>query len=65
MARSSELMNLDELAQRNAPKLRKCLRCEVDFQSSWCGERICPRCKSTGAWRNGVPFDLQTSGRRR
>jgi hypothetical protein len=32
---------------------RRCLMCGQAFQSTWAGERICPRCKSTEAWRRG------------
>jgi len=27
--------------------------CRDRFESSWPGERICKRCKSTAAWREG------------
>jgi uncharacterized paraquat-inducible protein A len=36
-------------------KVRQCLRCKATFPSKWSGERICPRCKSTAAWRKGAP----------
>ena len=32
-------------------KRRKCLMCRDSFDSTWPGERICPRCKSSGSWR--------------
>ena len=35
-------------------KTRQCLVCRSPFPSAWAGERICPRCKSTPAWRSGV-----------
>ena len=25
----------------------------VDTNSSWIGERVCPRCKGSAAWRSG------------
>lgn len=37
-------------------KERNCLRCAASFASAWSGERICPRCKGTTAWRTGEPF---------
>jgi hypothetical protein len=37
----------------DVPKVRQCLRCRATFPSNWCGERICARCKSSNAWRNG------------
>ena len=33
--------------------IRRCLKCRDHFESSWSGERICKRCKSTAAWREG------------
>jgi len=35
------------------PKSRRCLMCRDRFESAWPGERICKRCKSTAAWREG------------
>ena len=43
-----------ELKARRVAKQRTCLVCRTPFQSAWAGERICPRCKSTKAWRSGV-----------
>ncbi len=37
----------------DAPKTRHCLQCQSEFQSSWAGERICPKCKGKSAWRIG------------
>jgi hypothetical protein len=34
-------------------KKRRCLMCRDRFESSWPGERVCKRCKSTVAWREG------------
>ncbi|MQA64523.1 MAG: hypothetical protein GEU76_01265 [Alphaproteobacteria bacterium] len=36
-----------------APKLRDCLACRRPFNSTWVGERICHKCKSSSSWRNG------------
>lgn len=36
-------------------KVRHCLRCKDSFSSTWSGERICARCKSSNAWRSGIP----------
>jgi len=38
-------------------KTRKCLRCQDAFESSWPGERVCKRCKSSDSWRNGSDFE--------
>jgi hypothetical protein len=35
------------------PKMRPCLKCRTPFLSEWSGERICRKCKSTIAWRQG------------
>ncbi len=37
----------------DTPRTRPCLCCGVAFDSSGFGERICRRCKSTSAWRDG------------
>lgn len=37
-----------------APKKRNCLSCGDGFNSTWAGERICPRCKSSSSWRSGL-----------
>jgi hypothetical protein len=34
-------------------KKRDCLMCERPFASRHIGERVCPNCKSTAAWREG------------
>ncbi len=59
----------DEAADRTCEHVRarrRCLRCETDFDSAWVGERICPHCKSTSAWRSGQPapiFPTRAAGR--
>lgn len=51
--------------QPDVPKIRNCLRCKAKFLSAWSGERICSRCKSSAAWRQGVPANSGKGGRRR
>ena len=34
-------------------KVRKCLMCRSEFNSSHIGERVCTNCKSTAARREG------------
>ncbi len=34
-------------------KTRKCLMCDSEFTSKHIGERVCPPCKETSAWRSG------------
>lgn len=41
-------------ADNDVPQERACLRCREPFPSAGFGERICRRCKSRVAWRNGV-----------
>lgn len=43
-----------ETPRQHEAKTRKCLVCKSPFPSSWAGERICRRCKSTSAWRGGA-----------
>jgi hypothetical protein len=43
-------MEAVELHQR---KERMCLSCGSMFDSAWRGERVCPRCKGSSAWRTG------------
>ena len=45
-----------EPTQRREQKRRVCLRCQDKFQSEWAGDRICPRCKQSSAWRAGQPL---------
>ena len=35
-------------------KTRHCLKCRTAFASTWAGERVCPKCKSSSAWREGT-----------
>lgn len=45
---------------------RQCLRCRSSFPSTWVGERICTRCKTSSAWRQGSPMGSHSSsGRQR
>ncbi len=32
-------------------KPRLCLTCQNEFESSWCGERVCPKCKQMKVFR--------------
>jgi len=45
-------------------KERSCLRCSTRFMSAWAGERVCPRCKQSSAWRAGTPFESISGGKR-
>jgi len=47
------------------PKVRPCLRCETSFSSTWSGDRICPRCKGSKAWKDGVPLSSRSMGHTR
>jgi hypothetical protein len=55
----------DEQLKQDDPKVRQCLRCRGAFESQWAGERICARCKSSSAWRSGLPVRASSSGGRR
>lgn len=51
-----------DLPAPDVAKMRQCLRCRTGFVSNWAGERICSRCKSTNAWRNGSPHRSSITG---
>ena len=38
------------------PRPRICLSCGQNFLSQWAGERVCPRCKQSSAWRAGLSY---------
>lgn len=46
-------LEIEERRPPEQPKLRSCLSCQDKFVSAWSGERICKRCRSSAAWRNG------------
>ncbi len=50
---------------KDVPKTRHCLKCKTTFKSSWCGERICSRCKSSKTWIDGVSRSSKHLGQRR
>ena len=39
--------------RQNERKNRPCLMCAKDFVSEHFGQRVCPTCKGTAAWRSG------------
>ena len=32
---------------------RKCLMCSRDFRSEWAGNRVCKKCRTSSAWKEG------------
>ncbi len=46
-------LDRDEADVKHEEKKRACLVCRDDFVSAWAGERVCKRCRSSAAWRNG------------
>lgn len=42
-----------EIGQLHQEKKRRCLVCSEDFLSAWAGERVCKKCRSSTAWRQG------------
>jgi hypothetical protein len=40
---------------------RRCLMCHGAFASAWPGERICTKCKTGSAWRQGVGWSSANS----
>ena len=65
MREPSRTVVMSDEPSRDAPRVRRCLRCNSDFPSAWNGERICKRCKGTRAWRDGVSLSVSPSGRHR
>lgn len=43
----------DASALHHQEKKRRCLVCSEDFLSAWAGERVCKKCRSSTAWRQG------------
>lgn len=43
----------EEIPSHIKRKERRCLMCHTTFDSSWAGERICRRCKSSANWQSG------------
>ncbi|HEX9569502.1 MAG TPA: hypothetical protein VIG92_02660 [Rhodospirillales bacterium] len=39
--------------RRYERKRRRCLMCTKHFTSEHFGQRVCPTCKGTAAWRSG------------
>lgn len=62
---ASSSVAVTDLPHADTPKTRHCLRCNAIFSSKWCGERICSRCKSSKAWKTGVPLPSQSVRRPR
>lgn len=52
--------NNEKLDERHR-KPRACLGCDTVFDSAWAGERICPRCRGSSAWRNGGSLETRSS----
>lgn len=42
---------MDEQDDRNREKMRRCMKCGREFLSTWIGNRICPKCKSSPMFR--------------
>lgn len=40
-------------ARSDTHRRRRCLMCRERFGSEWAGERVCKKCKSHAAWREG------------
>jgi hypothetical protein len=32
---------------------RKCLMCSREFRSEWAGNRVCKKCRTSSAWKEG------------
>ena len=45
--------NASGVSPMHKEKPRRCLVCSEDFVSAWAGERVCKKCRSSTAWRQG------------
>jgi hypothetical protein len=45
---------IEDIRPEDEVKVRRCLMCGDEFESSWAGERVCKRCRSSHNWRHGV-----------
>jgi hypothetical protein len=54
MSGSSSEDALADQSVKHTTRRRRNLKCQSLFDSVSAGERICPRSKSTSAWRNGT-----------
>jgi hypothetical protein len=52
----------DAPADVEVAKSRCCLKCRAAFASAWSGERVCPSCKGSSAWRSSVSLGTRPSG---
>ncbi len=57
MTQTNKVESTKPTATSSGARLRPCLTCEVPFESTWVGERICRRCKCKNTWKNGVPLE--------
>ena len=59
-----KLKNSDDEMSLPEPvaKRRRCLMCGTDFHSDHAGQRVCPKCRQSKAWREG---DMPSYGGRR
>lgn len=62
MSRQSAKHLADAPAPVEQPKSRCCLKCRAAFESAWSGERVCPSCKGSSAWRSSVSLSTRPSG---
>lgn len=49
-------------ATKNTSKPRTCMMCKTAFDSYWAGERICKRCRSSAAWKEGGSNPFEPAG---
>ena len=49
----ADYVRKEKNAHPGQQKTRRCLKCRTPFASEWSGERVCPKCKTTRAWREG------------
>ena len=53
MSKAKQSISRPRCEREYVAKQRQCLMCADKFLSHWPGERVCPRCKGTHAWKDG------------
>lgn len=51
--KTAEALDEFDAERQSQRKERDCMMCGEGFESEWFGERICRKCKSTAAYRQG------------
>ena len=53
--KEDEPITSDKTAPSDGTK-RTCMMCKESFVSEWSGERVCKRCRGSGAWKHSAAY---------